>query len=158
MRRRRSAAAPNAAATSCWAQRRAGARWGAGERALRCCARRQPARGGRGPAAARWSALHTHAGAARPCASCLLAPSWPRTQLHGVYEGSYWQLLADVDELAAMLEAMAKGPPLLPEPPLLLPPAPTQARRVPRPLAGVQAAGRAGGCLARRRRRRLLPP
>lgn len=41
---------------------------------------------------------------------------------HGVYEGSYWQLLADAEELKAMLTRMAKAPPLMAEPVLVLPP------------------------------------
>lgn len=41
---------------------------------------------------------------------------------HGVYEGSYWQLLADAEELKAMLTRMAKAPPLMAEPALVLPP------------------------------------
>jgi hypothetical protein len=56
-----------------------------------------------------------------------LTPAPRAPQLHGVYEGSYWQLLAGAGELASALESMAVGPPLLPEPPLLLPPpAPAQ--------------------------------
>jgi hypothetical protein len=66
-------------------------------------------------------------------------------QLQGVYEGSYWQLLADVDELAAMLRAMAAGPPLLPEPQLLLPPLPNLARCVvTQHTRGVQGSATAG--------------
>ncbi|KAG1678269.1 hypothetical protein FOA52_013890 [Chlamydomonas sp. UWO 241] len=39
----------------------------------------------------------------------------------GVYEGSYWELVGDADEMLDMLRKMAKAPPLLEEPPLELP-------------------------------------
>jgi hypothetical protein len=41
-----------------------------------------------------------------------------------VYEGSYWALLGDCEELLDTLKLLAKAPPLLEEPPLLLPPYP----------------------------------
>ncbi|KXZ50585.1 hypothetical protein GPECTOR_16g760 [Gonium pectorale] len=43
---------------------------------------------------------------------------------HGVYEGSYWELIGDCDELAEMLRKMSKAPALLDEPPMELPPPP----------------------------------
>ncbi|GLC39630.1 hypothetical protein PLESTM_000919800 [Pleodorina starrii] len=43
---------------------------------------------------------------------------------HGVYEGSYWELMGDCDELAEMLRKLSKAPALLDEPPLELPPPP----------------------------------
>ncbi|EFJ42702.1 hypothetical protein VOLCADRAFT_97128 [Volvox carteri f. nagariensis] len=43
---------------------------------------------------------------------------------HGVYEGSYWELMGDCDELAEMLRKLSKAPALLEEPPLELPPPP----------------------------------
>lgn len=45
-------------------------------------------------------------------------------QAHGVYEGSYWQLLGDVEQLEEMLSKQVHGPALLEEPTLQLPPAP----------------------------------
>ncbi|WIA16292.1 hypothetical protein OEZ85_012995 [Tetradesmus obliquus] len=41
---------------------------------------------------------------------------------HGVYEGSYWQLLGDLEEIEAMLSRMTQAPSLLEEPELQLPP------------------------------------
>eukprot|EP00878_Enallax_costatus_P026589 GHUV01028540.1.p1 GENE.GHUV01028540.1~~GHUV01028540.1.p1 ORF type:complete len:144 (+),score=49.83 GHUV01028540.1:880-1311(+) len=43
---------------------------------------------------------------------------------HGVYEGSYWQLLGDLSELEDMLSRMTRAPALLQEPTLELPPQP----------------------------------
>ncbi|KAF6255522.1 hypothetical protein COO60DRAFT_203539 [Scenedesmus sp. NREL 46B-D3] len=43
---------------------------------------------------------------------------------HGVYEGSYWQLLGDLGEIEAMLSRMTRAPSLLDEPTLQLPPEP----------------------------------
>ncbi|GIM02641.1 hypothetical protein Vretimale_7428, partial [Volvox reticuliferus] len=43
---------------------------------------------------------------------------------HGVYEGSYWELMGDCEELAEMLRKLSKAPALLEEPPLELPPPP----------------------------------
>lgn len=43
---------------------------------------------------------------------------------HGVYEGSYWQLLGDLSELEDMLSRMIRAPALLDEPTLELPPQP----------------------------------
>ena len=43
-------------------------------------------------------------------------------QAHGVYEGAYWDLLGDSEEMIDMLKKLAKAPPLLEEPPLELPP------------------------------------
>lgn len=43
---------------------------------------------------------------------------------HGVYEGSYWQLLGDLTELEDMLSRMTRAPALLQEPVLVLPPQP----------------------------------
>ncbi|GFR44718.1 hypothetical protein Agub_g6041 [Astrephomene gubernaculifera] len=43
---------------------------------------------------------------------------------HGVYEGSYWELMGDCDELADMLRKMSKAPALQDEPTLELPPPP----------------------------------
>lgn len=45
-------------------------------------------------------------------------------QAHGVYEGSYWELIGDADEMIEMLRKMAKAPPLLEEPTLDMPSAP----------------------------------
>ncbi|KAL0041510.1 hypothetical protein WJX79_005750 [Trebouxia sp. C0005] len=44
---------------------------------------------------------------------------------HGVYEGSYWDLLANIGELTEALTQMAVGPTVLEEPVLHLPPSPT---------------------------------
>ncbi|KAL3162911.1 hypothetical protein ABBQ32_009353 [Trebouxia sp. C0010 RCD-2024] len=44
---------------------------------------------------------------------------------HGVYEGTYWDLLANVGELTEALTQMAVGPAVLEEPALKLPAAPT---------------------------------
>jgi hypothetical protein len=41
-----------------------------------------------------------------------------------VYEGSYWQLLGDLEEIEAMLSRMTHAPSLLDEPELQLPPEP----------------------------------
>jgi hypothetical protein len=38
-----------------------------------------------------------------------------------VYEGSYWELMGDCDQLEAMLRKMAEAPQLLEEPALQLP-------------------------------------
>ena len=43
---------------------------------------------------------------------------------HGVYEGSYWELIGDCDEMAEMLRKLAKAPPLIEEPCLNLPSSP----------------------------------
>ncbi len=40
---------------------------------------------------------------------------------HGVYEGAYWELLGDCQELEAMLRKMAEAPSLMEEPALELP-------------------------------------
>lgn len=40
---------------------------------------------------------------------------------HGVYEGSYWQLIADAEELRAMLLKLARAPAMLPMPKLVQP-------------------------------------
>jgi hypothetical protein len=45
-------------------------------------------------------------------------------QSHGVYEGSYWQLLGDLEEIEAMLSRMTRAPSLFDEPELQLPPEP----------------------------------
>ena len=42
-------------------------------------------------------------------------------RIHGVYEGSYWRLLADVTELRTTLARLAAAPPELPLPILTLP-------------------------------------
>uniref|UniRef100_A0A7S3VL70 Uncharacterized protein n=1 Tax=Dunaliella tertiolecta TaxID=3047 RepID=A0A7S3VL70_DUNTE len=39
----------------------------------------------------------------------------------GVYEGSYWELIGDCEELAEMLRSMSQAPPLMEEAPLELP-------------------------------------
>ncbi|KAL0042270.1 hypothetical protein WJX77_008145 [Trebouxia sp. C0004] len=44
---------------------------------------------------------------------------------HGVYEGTYWDLLANIGELTEALTQMAVGPTVLEEPVLQLPPPPT---------------------------------
>ena len=49
----------------------------------------------------------------------MLAP-----QAHGVYEGSYWELMGDSDEMMEMLRKMARAPPLLEQPALDLPASP----------------------------------
>lgn len=46
-------------------------------------------------------------------------------QAHGVYEGTYWDLLANIGELTEALTQMAVGPTVLEEPVLQLPPSPT---------------------------------
>ena len=46
-------------------------------------------------------------------------------QAHGVYEGTYWELLANIGELTEALTQMAVGPAVLEEPVLKLPAAPT---------------------------------
>ena len=46
-------------------------------------------------------------------------------QAHGVYEGTYWELLANIGELTEALTQMAVGPAVLEEPILRLPAAPT---------------------------------
>ncbi|KAG2495930.1 hypothetical protein HYH03_005861 [Edaphochlamys debaryana] len=43
---------------------------------------------------------------------------------HGCYEGSYWELLGDCEELAELLRKLSKAPQLLEEAPLELPPPP----------------------------------
>ncbi|GAX82053.1 hypothetical protein CEUSTIGMA_g9481.t1 [Chlamydomonas eustigma] len=43
---------------------------------------------------------------------------------HGVYEGSYWELIGDADEMIEMLRKMARAPVLLEEPPLVVPEGP----------------------------------
>jgi hypothetical protein len=53
---------------------------------------------------------------------------------HGVYEGSYWDLMGDADELQEMLRRLSKAPALLEEPPLDLPPPP----ELPKWCAGAQ--------------------
>jgi hypothetical protein len=45
-----------------------------------------------------------------------------------VYEGSYWQLLGDLEEIEAMLSRMTRTPSLLDEPQLQLPPEPDLPR------------------------------
>lgn len=40
----------------------------------------------------------------------------------GVYEGSYWELIGDCDQMIEMLRAMSKAPSLMDEPTLELPP------------------------------------
>ncbi len=40
---------------------------------------------------------------------------------HGVYEGAYWELLGDCQELEAMLRKLSEAPALLEEPSLDLP-------------------------------------
>ncbi len=45
-----------------------------------------------------------------------------------MYEGSYWELMGDCDELMDMLRKMSKAPALLEEPPLELPPPPALPR------------------------------
>jgi hypothetical protein len=48
---------------------------------------------------------------------------------HGVYEGSYWQLLGDLSQLEAMLRSMTgRAPQLLEEPELCLPDKPPPIR------------------------------
>ncbi len=47
------------------------------------------------------------------------------SQAHGVYEGTYWDLLANIGELTEALTQMAVGPTVLEEPVLQLPPSPT---------------------------------
>ena len=49
----------------------------------------------------------------------------PWLQAHGVYEGTYWDLLANIGELTEALTQMAVGPTVLEEPVLQLPPSPT---------------------------------
>lgn len=46
-------------------------------------------------------------------------------QAHGVYEGTYWDLLANIGELTEALTQMAVGPTVLEEPVLQMPPYPT---------------------------------
>ena len=46
-------------------------------------------------------------------------------QAQGVYEGTYWDLLANIGELTEALTQMAVGPTVLEEPVLQLPPSPT---------------------------------
>jgi hypothetical protein len=41
-----------------------------------------------------------------------------------VYEGSYWELIGDADEMIEMLRKMARAPALLEEPPLVVPDGP----------------------------------
>ncbi len=41
-----------------------------------------------------------------------------------MYEGSYWELMGDCDQMMEMLKKMSKHPPLLEEPALDLPEAP----------------------------------
>lgn len=45
-------------------------------------------------------------------------------QAHGVYEGTYWDLLANLSELTEALTQMAVGPTVLEEPALQLPASP----------------------------------
>lgn len=42
-------------------------------------------------------------------------------QAYGVYEGSYWELLANLNELSDILKRMSFAPKLLEEPVLILP-------------------------------------
>ena len=42
-------------------------------------------------------------------------------QAHGVYEGTYWDLLGNLNELMLALSQMAVGPAVLAEPLLVLP-------------------------------------
>jgi hypothetical protein len=47
--------------------------------------------------------------------------SYASSQALGVYEGSYWELMGDLEAMEAMLRKMAEAPPLLEEPVLALP-------------------------------------
>lgn len=49
-------------------------------------------------------------------------------QAHGVYEGSYWELIGDCDEMMEMLRKLSKAPALMEEPSLDLPAAPDLPR------------------------------
>ena len=46
------------------------------------------------------------------------------SQAHGVYEGSYWELMGDCDEIIEMLKKLSKAPALVEETPLDLPETP----------------------------------
>ena len=46
-------------------------------------------------------------------------------QAHGVYEGTYWDLLGNLGELTEALNQMSVGPAVLEEPSLQLPPSPS---------------------------------
>jgi hypothetical protein len=48
----------------------------------------------------------------------------PPPQAYGVYEGSYWELLRDLQELGDILKSMSTAPALMDEPVLALPPDP----------------------------------
>lgn len=71
---------------------------------------------------------------------CHPALPYAYPQAHGVYEGSYWTLLAELSQLEATLQRMTKAPPLIAEPVLQLPPSPP-------PLTCVTRVTQSGHCL-----------
>ena len=61
----------------------------------------------------------------KPSSICVARSTCHILQAHGVYEGTYWDLLGNLGELSEALNQMSVGPTVLEEPSLQLPPSPS---------------------------------